>query len=238
MGTLVSYHLEDQIAAITLDDGKVNALSPAMFAELNEALDRAGADGAAVLLAGRPGVFSAGFDLGVLRGPDGAALVRTGFEVAARVLAFPAPVIVACTGHAIAMGLFLLLSGDYRVGAAGPYKFTANEVAIGVPVPETAMVIMRQRLAPSYFTRTVLAEPFGAGDAVAGGFLDRVVPDTELAAAAAGAAARMTALDRPAYAETKRRARRETLTALRAALDARQDRAAVAAPPAAGPAGG
>jgi enoyl-CoA hydratase len=236
MGTLVSYHLEDQIAAITMDDGKVNALSPAMLAELNEALDRAEADGAAVLLAGRPGVFSAGFDLTVLRsgGPASVAMARAGFELAARVLAFPAPVIIACTGHAVAMGMFLLLSGDYRVGVAGPFTFTANEVAIGLPVPETAMAICRRRLAPSYFVRTVLAEPFGPGDAVAGGFLDRVVADTELATAAASAAARMAALNRTAFAATKLLAARETLTTLRAAIDPDQGRTGATAPPAGG----
>jgi enoyl-CoA hydratase len=236
MGTLVSYHLEDQIAAITLDDGKVNALSPAMLAELNEALDQAEADAAAVLLAGRPGVLSAGFDLTVLRagGPAGTAMVRAGFELAARLLAFPAPVVVACTGHAIAMGMFLLLSADYRVGVTGPYKFTANEVVIGLPVPEMAMAICRRRLAPSYFARTVLAEPFGPDDAVAGGFLDRVVADTELAAAAASAAARMAALDRKAFAVTKLRAGQETLATLRAAMDADLGRDGATARPAGG----
>ena len=234
MGALVSYHLEDQIAAITMDDGKVNALSPAMLAELNEALDRAEADGAAVLLAGRPGVFSAGFDLTVLGsgGRDGVAMARAGFELAARVLAFPAPVIIACTGHAIAMGMFLLLSGDYRVGVAGPFRFTANEVALGLPVPETAMAICRRRLAPSYFARTVLAEPFGPDEAVAGGFLDRVVADTELATAAASAAARMAALNRTAFAATKLAAGRETLTALRAAIGTDYGRTGATAPPA------
>jgi enoyl-CoA hydratase len=189
-----------------------------------------------VLLTGRPGVFSAGFDLTVLRsgGPDRAAMARAGFELAARLLAFPAPVIVACTGHAIAMGMFLLLSGDYRVGVAGPYRFTANEVAIGLQVPEAAMVISRRRLAPSYFARTVLAEPFGPDDAVAGGFLDRVVADTELATAAASAAARMALLNRAAFAATKLLAARETLTVLRAAIDADQARIGATAPPAGG----
>src|SRR5215471_17406783 len=101
---LVTYHEGDAIATITMDDGKVNALSMPMFDEVNAALDRAEAAGAAVVLAGRDGVFSAGFDLGVLRagGAAAAALVRTGFELSARLLAFPAPVVVACTGHAIA----------------------------------------------------------------------------------------------------------------------------------------
>jgi enoyl-CoA hydratase/carnithine racemase len=124
-----SYYCDDAIATITIDDGKVNALSFAVLAELNAALDQAERDGAVVILAGRDGVFSAGFDLPVLRGggPDALAMLRAGFELAARLLAFPRPVVIACTGHAVAMGVFLLLCGDYRVGATGPYKITANE---------------------------------------------------------------------------------------------------------------
>src|SRR5262245_31356964 len=103
-----------------MDDGKVNALSPPMLGELAGALDRAAADRAAVLLTGREAVFSAGFDLPTLRvgGAESVAMVRAGFELAARLLAFPTPVTIACTGHAVAMGALLLLSGDYRVGAA------------------------------------------------------------------------------------------------------------------------
>src|SRR3954468_10810787 len=109
--TLVTDRIEDAIATITMDDGKRNALSPAMLAELNAALDRAEAARALVVLTGRDGVFSAGFDLRVLgnAGADAAGMVRTGFELAARLLAFPTPTVVACTGHAIAMGAFLVL---------------------------------------------------------------------------------------------------------------------------------
>ncbi len=140
MSTLVTYHQAGATATIAMDDGKVNALSAQMFAELNAALDRAEAAGATVVLTGREGIFSAGFDLRVLRagGPQAPALVRSGFELSARLLAFPAPVVVACTGHAIAMGVFLLLSGDFRLGAAGPYRITANEVAIGLTMPRAA----------------------------------------------------------------------------------------------------
>ena len=116
MSTLVSYRLRDSVATITMDDGKVNALSLAMFTELGAAFDRAAADRAVVVLTGREGVLSAGFDLPVLRtgGPAAAKMLRAGFDLAERMLAFPAPVLVACPGHAIAMGVFLLLSGDYR----------------------------------------------------------------------------------------------------------------------------
>jgi len=152
---LLSYELNDSIATITLDDGRVNVLSPRMLSDINGALDRAEADDAIVVLAGRPGVFSAGFDLKILRagGDEALAMLRAGFELAARVLSFPKPVVVACSGHAIAMGVFLLLSGDYRVGAAGPYKITANEVAIGLTMPRTAVEICRQRLALAHFNQ-------------------------------------------------------------------------------------
>jgi enoyl-CoA hydratase len=238
MGTLVTYRLRDAVATITMDDGKVNALSLAMLAELGAALDRAAADGAVVVLAGREGVFSAGFDLPVLRagGTEAAELLHAGFELAARLLAFPTPVVVACTGHAVAMGVFLVLSGDYRIGASGAYKLTANEVAIGLTMPQAAVEICRQRLTPACFNRAVvIAEVFTPQDAVAAGFLDRVVAPAELAGAAAVAAAKLAGLDLDAHAATKLRARRLAVTALREAIDS--DDAAYRAHLAARPAG-
>src|SRR5271170_1696365 len=212
---MISYHCGDAIATITIDDGKVNALSLAALAGLNAALDRAEQDDAVVILAGRDGVFSAGFDLPVLRGggPDARAMLRAGFELAARLLAFPRPVVIACTGHAVAMGVFLLLCGDYRVGAAGPYKITANEVAIGLTMPRAAVEICRQRLTPAHFNRAVvLAETFSPADAVAAGFLDRTVQARSVHAAARGVAAQLAALDRSAHEATKRRARGQALS--------------------------
>ncbi len=231
---LVSYRLEAGVATVTMDDGKVNALSPAMLRELNAALDRAAEDRAVVLLTGRPGVFSAGFDLNVLRGggPDAAEMVRAGFETAYRVLSFPLPVLMACTGHAVAMGLFLLESGDYLLGAAGPYRFTANEVAIGLSVPDAALAVLRQRLTPAVFNRmTMLAEPFTADVAVEAGLLDRLVEEADLLAVSRSTAEALTgvqatgptrtrpAIDLDAHLATKLRARRATLAEMRAAID-------------------
>jgi enoyl-CoA hydratase len=222
MGTLVAYRLDDSIATITMDDGKVNVLSPMMLAELNVALDRALADRAVVVLTGREGVFSAGFDLSVLRsgGPEMPAMLGAGFLLAERLLAFPTPVVIACTGHAIAMGVFLLLSGDYRVGAAGAHRITANEVAIGLPIPRAAVEICRQRLAPAHFNRAViLAEVFSPDDAVAAGFLDRVVPASELGETARSHAAQLAALDMNAHGASKLRVRDHALKAIRVAIE-------------------
>jgi enoyl-CoA hydratase/carnithine racemase len=222
MGALVTYSFDDAIATITMDDGKVNALSLAMLTELNAAFDHAEADGAVVVLTGREGRFSAGFDLGVLRtgGDDALAMLRAGFELSARLLAFPTPVVIACPGHAIAMGVFLLLSGDSRVGADGPYKITANEVAIGITMPFAAVEICRQRLTPAAFNRAViLSEVFSPGDAVAAGLLDRAVPSTELADVARSTAVDLSKLDMRAHAATKLRARASALDAIRAAIE-------------------
>lgn len=219
----VTYRLDQSIATITLDDGKVNALSPAMQSQINRALDQAVADRAVVVVTGRPGVWTAGFDLAVLRagGPASLGMVRSGFALAERLLTLPQPVVIACSGHAVAMGVFLLLSADYRIGAAGPYRITANEVAIGLAMPAAAIAICRQRLAPAHLHRALtLADVYSPDEAVAGGFLDRVVPVNELADAARQVATRLATLDRAAHAATKLRVQQPTLQALRAALDA------------------
>ena len=222
-GPLVSYRLDGPIATLTMDDGKVNALSPTMLGEVDAAFDRARADNAVVVLTGRDGVFSAGFDLTVLRGADTDALdmVRAGFTLAEKMLSFPTPVVVACPGHAIAMGVFLVLSADYRIGVAGPYKLVANEVAIGITMPRAAVEICRQRLSPAAFNRAVnLAEPHAPDEAVEAGFLDAVVEASELHDTAQRAATRFAALDLDAHAATKRRTRNHSLVALRAAIEA------------------
>jgi enoyl-CoA hydratase len=227
MTSLVTYQADGPVAAITMDDGKVNALSGAMFAALGEAVDRAEADQAAVLLlAGRPGIFSAGFDLSVLRagGEPALDMIGAGFELTARLLAHPAPVVIACPGHAYAMAAFLLLSADYRIGAEGPYRITTNEVAIGLPVPRVGIELCRQRLSPAYLTRALLlAEVLGPAQAVTAGFLDETLPAGEVLPAARDLAASLAKLDAAAHAESKRRLRQPAVTAIRAAIAADRD---------------
>ncbi len=216
---LVNYRLEGAVAHITMDDGKVNVLSSAMLAALGAALDRAESDGAgAVLLAGREKAFSAGFDLTELMagGASTSGLLRAGFEISSRLLAFPAPVVAACRGHAIAMGFFVLQSVDYRLAARGvPGKLVANEVANGLIVPRAALEICRARLAPSHFGRvTLLSEVYSVENAVEAGIVDRVVSNEELDGAASVLANQLALLNRPAHAETKRRARADLLARL------------------------
>jgi len=223
VSSIVSYRFGDGVAEIAMDDGKANALSNEMFAALNEAFDRAEADGAVVVLSGREGRFSAGFDLNTLSAGGTAAvdMLRAGFELSYRMLSFPRPVVVACTGHAIAMGVFVLLSGDYRVGADGPFKITANEVMIGLTMPHAAVEICRQRLTPAHYNRAMLlAEVYSPAGAVEAGFLDRVVDPGDVTKAAGDTARSFLDLNAAAHTGTKLRAREQSLTALRAAIEA------------------
>jgi enoyl-CoA hydratase len=225
----VSYRLEAGIATLTLDDGKVNAMSPLMINAVNAALDQAAADRAAVLLTGRAGVLSGGFDLTVLAkgGAHAYEMLIGGFELAGRLLAFPAPVVVACPGHALAMGCFLLQGGDYRLGASGPHKIGANETAIGLNMPQLGIEMMRQRLAPAHFNRTLInAEIYSPQDAVAAGLLDRVVEPEQLMPEALAMAQRLAKLGRATFTTNKQLVRAQAIKAVEAALAA--DRASLA----------
>jgi enoyl-CoA hydratase len=219
---VVRYEHEDSVATVAIDDGKANALSLEVLAQINQALDQAAADGATVLLTGRSGIFSGGFDLGILGGggEDARVMVRSGFELAERILSFPTPVVIACPGHAVAMGSFLLLSADYRIGVSGPFRITANEVAIGLTMPRAAIEVCRQRLAPAHFNRAVmLAEVYSPEDAVPAGFLDRVVDPAELSAASQEVVVKLAGLNGRAHRSTKLRARETLLRDLRAAIE-------------------
>jgi len=168
-------------------------------------------------------VFSAGFDLGVLLsgGDAGPGLLRAGMETALRMLSFPTPVVVACSGHAVAMGMFLLLAGDYRLGVTGEFRIGANEVSIGMTMTATAVEVSRQRLSPPYLGRVLdNAEMFGPDDAVAAGILDRVVAAEALRAAALDAARQLASLDMGAHALTKRLVRAPALVSMSAAIEA------------------
>lgn len=222
MSEPVTYDQRDGVATVRMDDGKVNALSLTMLAAIGAALDKAEADESVVVLMGRPGIFSAGFDLRVLRegGPDAVRMLQNGFLLAERLLTYPRPVVIACPGHAIAMASFLLLSVDYRIGVAGDFRVTANEVAIGLTMPRAAIELCRQRLAPAHFHRAVvLAEVYSPDGAVAAGFLDAVVAPDNLEAAAADAGRRLAELHMTAHRLTKERARALSLERLRAAVE-------------------
>lgn len=216
------YELVDGVAVITMDDGKANAVSLSMQRDLNAALDRADADGAPVVLAGRPGMFCAGFDLKTISagGQEAVDMLNGGLALSLRLLSHRRPVVAACTGHAVAMGVFLLLSCDYRIGARAAHRISANEVAIGMTMPHSTIEILRQRVTPSALNRAVIfAETFHAGNAVETGFLDEVVDESAVLSRAIEQASTFGALDARAHAASKERLRRDSLRAIREGLE-------------------
>ena len=222
MDNLATFVVSDGVAVITMDDGKANALSISMQAAVNVALDEALDAKLPVVLTGRAGILSAGFDLKTLTasGQPAFDMLNGGIELAIRLLSFPSPVIIACPGHAIAMGVFLLQSCDYRIGVAGNFKYLANEVAIGMTMPHSTIEILRQRITPAALSRAVLlAETFTPENGVETGFVDRVVAtEAELMPAALEFAKSSTALNAAAHSASKNRLRGDVLAAIRAGL--------------------
>ncbi|OBH62923.1 enoyl-CoA hydratase [Mycobacterium colombiense] len=223
MSAPVHYSIKDSIAVIKMDDGKVNALGPTMQQALNDAIDTAEADNAgALVITGNDRVFSGGFDLKILTSGEvqpAIDMLRGGFELAYRLLSFPKPVVMACTGHAIAMGAFLLSAGDHRV-AAHAYNIQANEVAIGMVIPYAALEIMKLRLTPSaYQQASGLAKTFFGETALAAGFIDEIVLPEVVVDRALEAAREFAGLHQTAHAATKLRTRAEGLAAIRAGID-------------------
>jgi enoyl-CoA hydratase len=222
MSELVQYSLHDGVATLTLANGKVNAVSPAVIAEFNLALDQAEAAGAVVIVTGQPGILSGGYDLKVMTsGPQAALdLVAAGSTLARRMLAHPQPIIVACSGHAVAKGAFLLLSADYRIGVEGAFTIGLNEVKIGMTMHHVGIALARDRLSKPVFQRAVInAEMFTPHTAIAAGFLDKVVPADQLLATANAVAQEFKQLNLKAHANTKLKVRKELLDTLAAAIE-------------------
>lgn len=221
MSERTSFDLQDGVAWIGMDDGKVNALSTAMIGEIDVALDRAEAAGAVVVISGRPGIFSAGFDLKTFQqGPEASVqMVHAGAQLVRRLLGFPRPVVTACTGHAYPAGAFLMLSADVRFGAAGPWRIGMNEVAIGLTVPEFAVELARHRLAPPGFARVTTAKMFDPEEARRVGYLDHVVDASEVVALAREEAKALLGLDAASHAGTKARVNRDVLAAVESAIE-------------------
>ena len=210
--------MQDKVATIRIDDGKRNALSPQVLREIYAALDRAESDRAIVIFTGRESVFSAGFDLHVMKrgGVNALRMLRAGYALTARVMAYPYPVIAACNGHALAMGVFLMLSADYVIGSRGDFKIAANEVAIGLTMPRVAAATLRHRLNPAAFQRAVtLSEYFDVESALSAGFFDVLVDPIELISRAENCADEFGKLDVPAHTASKRRVRAALIRKIR-----------------------
>jgi enoyl-CoA hydratase len=205
-----------------MDDGKANALSDAMIAALLAALTRAEGEATAMVLVGRPDRFCAGFDLRVMMsGPEAAkSLLGRGSELLMRLYGASIPLVMACTGHALAGGALVLLTGDVRIGAAGAFRIGLNEVSIGMPVPVLAMELARDRLTSTELSRaTLMAQIYAPETAAKAGYLDEVVPAADVLARAKEEAARLGVLAKGAFSATKARLRGKTIKHIQDTLE-------------------
>jgi enoyl-CoA hydratase len=228
----LTYQLENKVAVIQMDDGKANALSKPMIDALIASLARAEQEASAVVLAGRAERFCAGFDLRVMMSSPAAAteLLRAGSDLLMKLYGATIPLVIACTGHALAGGALVVLTGDYRVGAAGAFKIGLNEVTIGMPVPVLAMELARDRLLPTELVHATLeAKIYDPEQAVAAGYLDAVVQPEQVLSRAKDEATRLGALSRSAFRATKTRLRGKTIEYILAKMD--DDMRTLLAPP-------
>lgn len=206
--------LKNGVMVITLDDGKANVVGHALLDDLFPALDQAEKDAKAVLLVGRDGVFSAGFDLKELqKGPsESKALVSRGYELLYRLYGFPLPVVAACTGHGIGLGAFILLAADSRVGITGDSKISLPETAISMQLSPLLIEVATSRISKRHIIRSaVQSENYLPELAVDAGFLDEVVEAAELSERAFTIAEKLSLLPGEYYAKNKLAVRRASL---------------------------
>ena len=205
---------QNDISIITLDDGKANVFSQVMLENLYECLSKVHKDKGCLVITGRKGMFSAGFDLKTFASGDKekiAKMVTLGNQLLYDIYTFPRPVIVAASGHSIALGVFILCCADYRIGVTGEYICQANEVRNNMDIPTQMMEILKDRVSKKHFYNAVLhGLPFSTVDAVEVGYLDEVVSEESLMKAALEKAEDLATLGHPFYENTKRYAKDET----------------------------
>ena len=214
---------DENVSIITLDDGKVNVFSPTMIDEVSNLLDKVPTDKGSLLIVGREGIFSAGFDLKVLMSGDAekaVGMLRSGFEMLSRIFSFPRPVVAACSGHAIALGAFLLCSCDYRVGTKGKFQIGANEVRNNMIVPTPILELAKFKLAKNHKQRALLnGEMYLIEDAVAPGYLDEVVEPDKLIETATIKAKDLATLGHPFYHQTKQLDQEEVIKKINSGIE-------------------
>ena len=220
--SFVKSEIREGVCVLRLDHGKPNSISEAVSDELMAALDEAEKTANAVALLGKAGMFSGGFDLPTMaQGPAAAAaMVKAGGHLLMKIYSHPKPIVVGCTGHAIAMGAFMVMAGDYRIGAKGAFKIGANETAIGMTLPTFGIELARTCLSKRHYDRAIVQstiyDPEGALEA---GFLDCLVDPEQLEAEVFEAAARLGKLKQPAFRNNKRLAHGPTVDLILSTLE-------------------
>ena len=198
---------EDEISIITLDDGKANVFSEEMTQAINDCLDKVPTDSGSLIITGRPGMFSAGFDLKVIASGDVPKIKKmslSGFKLLSRIFSFPRPIVAACSGHGIALGTFLLCCCDYRIGIKGEFLLGANEMKTNMVIPTPILELIKFRISPSHKYRSILgAEMYQLDKAIDAGLMDQVEEAEALMDAAIEKAKDLATMGNPSYTLTK-----------------------------------
>ena len=213
---------EGDVSIITLNDGKANVFSPEMSSTVSNLLDQVPGNKGSLVITGRPGIFSAGFDLKIISSGDAdavAAMVKAGFTLLARIYNFPRPVIAACSGHGVALGAFLLSCADYRLGAKGQFIVQANETRNNMSIPTPILEISKSRISKTHWYRAILnAEAYPVEKAIEPGYLDEVTEPDNLMIRAMEVANDLATLGHPHYKLTKDLDQKETLKRIHDAI--------------------
>ncbi len=224
---LATLTTEGDVSIITLDDGKANVFSSAMSSTINQLLDEVPNDKGALLITGRQGLLSGGFDLKTMTGGEAKDIIEmtvNGFKLLARIYGFSRPVVVASSGHAIALGAFLLCCADYRVGAKGKYLVQANEHRNNMSIPVPILEISKSRISKRHWHRAILnAEAYPIDQSVEAGYLDEVVDEEDLMKRAMEVATDLATLGHPHYQMTKDLDQKDILERINAGIEVRQN---------------
>ncbi len=207
------------VLELQLDRPPANALSPELIAALAAAVRRAPSEGfEAVLLAGRPGMFSAGLDVPLLLTFERSAIedLWEGFLDLLRTLAgSPVPVGVAITGHAPAGGAVISVFCDQRTMSAGAYRIGLNEVEVGIALPAPMVLPLRRLVGAGHAERiSVGGLMVGPEEACRIGLVDEVVPADEVVGRALERLRELLARPRHAMLATRRLFRSELIDGL------------------------
>ncbi len=206
-------------AIIEMQHGKVNAMDLEFCRALADRLEALARENvSAVILRGRPRVFSAGIDLKRWLG-EGPSYVEPFLRQLERlfetVFCFPKPFISQINGHAIAGGCMIATAGDFRV-IDNRARIGLLESRLGVPLPLTAIEIVRHVATADAFRRLVTTGAEYAGeDAVQAGLADQVADESAIEQVAFDAAEAYAAIPLPVFQFTKRQMREPAMRNVR-----------------------
>lgn len=185
----------------------------AFDARLDDVLASAG-PAALVTTSGNEKFFSNGLDLDWRRGDgDGAGGEKAVFgqefmALMARLITFPVPTVCAVNGHGFGAGFMLALSHDVRVMRADRGYLCANELELGMRIPDEELALFRHKMSGSAFFDTVqLARRWTGPEAQAAGFVAATASLDDLFDAAMARAQRLAPLgeNRDLFSNSKER---------------------------------